>query len=134
MIEEKELQKLIDELFQKVNSKKAFEFYKNKLNKEFQNLYFICNNNFTFSYKLKPLLFFKDIITMRSFLNKEKELAINTQNFEHAAYIRDLINIPQIVSEIDYFYLKYSIVKSNNLLKIFFTTNSLIFKFGVIGK
>ena len=129
----KELQIQIENLFLSLSHIEDFQVKKSELLKAWGKINFIYKKGAKLNFSTSPTLNFKSVDALKDFLQKEKELAISFQEFENSALISKLLKDSTETTSIDFFKMDYEIEYSDNEINVLFYTNSLVFKYEIIG-
>lgn len=130
---EKELCADIDSLFMHITSEENFLSERKKFKAKWEGVCFVHTQSSDLMHKKRLLLEFKGKDSFKKFLDKEKDLALKSQEFGNASHVRDIIVGEDEPKSTDFFYLHYEIQPEESSIKILFNTNSLVFRYGVIG-
>lgn len=101
--------------------------------KTYKNTFFKHTNNDDFEFNLNPILQFDNSTVLTDFLKREQLLSTRFQDQTSEYNIEDLVNEKDDTLTLDNFFLNYSIEINGDEILIFFATNSLVFKYEVIG-
>ena len=129
----KKLHYQIENLFLSLPHKDEFQTKKKELLKEWSKISFIYKKGAKLKFSTSPIIKFKNIEALKNFLQKEKELAIKFQEFENGALISNLLKDLTKSTSVTFFRLDYDIEHLDKEIKVTFNTNSLIFKYAIIG-
>ena len=126
-----ELKKDIEHLFTRLF---FHDFYEKKMEllKKWDNLIFKFNNH-SLPPNFHPKLFWESYELLKERLEYEKNTAVKVQEIDHFPIIRNLIKDMEKISYVDLFKLGLDIEDGRNTIITNFNTNSLFFKYEMIG-
>lgn len=128
-----EISLAVNSIFLDIVEPMTFNLNKGNLFNSYNKLYFRYDNSESLEFSTHPIFRFDTANLLNEFLQREKQLAIRFQEFELAVELNDLINEKGHSDTLDNFYLNYSIEINNDEVQVFFNTNSLVFKYEMIG-
>lgn len=123
----------INSLFMQITSEESFVSEKKKFRGKWDSLHFVYTQSNNLKHRKRLVLEFKGKDSFKKFLDREKALAVKSQEFANASHVRDIIVSEDDPKNTDFFYLHYAIQSDESSIKVLFNTNSLIFRYGVIG-
>lgn len=99
----------------------------------YNGISFRIEEQYEFEFNAKPIFHFDDKKALVKFLEKELAIAGRYQDNSHKSTIKNMLMDINEAFTIEEFYLDYTIETDDNNLLIIFNTNSMIFKYEVIG-
>lgn len=127
------LQSQIENLFLSLPHEVDFQNKKRELLKEWSKISFLYKKGLSSKFSTSPTLKFENVESLKEFLQREKTLALKFQEFENGALISNLLKDSTQTTSATFFRLDYDIEHLDKEIKVLFDTNSLIFKYEVIG-
>lgn len=128
-----EISLAINSLFLNITEPITFPVNKSNLFKRYKKLYFKIDHRMGFEFSINPIFRFDDAERLHEFLEHEKQLSVRFQDYEGAAELHKLLNEKEGSTDSDNFYLNYTVEITEDEVMVFFNTNSLVFKYEVIG-
>jgi len=123
----------IDSLFMHITSEESFVSEMKKFRDKWDSLHFVYTQSNNLKHRKRLVLEFKGKDSFKRFLDREQALAVKSQEFANASHVRDIIVGEDEPKNTDFFYLHYTIQSDESSIKVLFKTNSLVFRYGVIG-
>lgn len=123
----------INSLFLDITNPITLALNKSEFLKNYRNTVFRFDNRPLFEFQMNPIFRFDDELTLRSFLNHEKELMHRYQDYSNKVDIEEMLEDINSSLTIDDLYINYTIELDGDDALIVFNTNSLVFKYEVIG-
>lgn len=123
----------VNSIFLDIVEPMTFNLNKNSLFTTYKKLYFRFDASDGLEFSMNPIFRFDSTKLLNDFLEREKQLSLRFQEFEIAADLKNLINEKGNTDNLDNFYLNYSIEINEDEVHVFFNTNSLVFKYEMIG-
>ncbi len=130
---QKNLSEGIDTLFLNAPNSDRFEELKKGFMAKWTSVKFVHTKVDNFEYRRRIVLEFKTKNSFKQYLEYEMNLALKSQDFETASNLRNVITRNDEPESTDLFYLHYGFEPSDAYLKVVFKTNSLVFRYGVVG-
>lgn len=128
-----EISLAVNSLFLDITSPMTFNLNKSNLFKSYKNLFFRFDMNYEFEFNLNPIFRFDNPQAIKDFLEKEKQTSERFQEHNNIDEIQELINEFNDSDTLDHFYIHYTVEINDDEINVLFSTNSLIFKYEVIG-
>lgn len=123
----------INSLFLDISDPITLGLNKTNFFNTYKNTYFKNVNRNDFEFNSNPVFRFDDNESLVQFLKKELLLSDRYQDNCYKTEITALLDEINSSTNLDDFYLNYTIEINNDTTIIYFSTNSLIFKYEVIG-
>ena len=128
-----EISLAVNSIFLDIIEPMTFNLNKNNLFNTYKKLYFRFDNGDSLEFNTNPIFRFDNLVLLEDFLQREMQLSHRFQEVEIAAEIQDMINEKSDFDTLDNFYLNYSIEIDEDEVNVYFNTNSLVFKYEIIG-
>jgi hypothetical protein len=116
-----------------ITSEESFVSEMKKFRDKWDSLHFVYTQSNNLKHRKRLVLEFKGKDSFKRFLDREQALAVKSQEFANASHVRDIIVGEDEPKNTDFFYLHYTIQSDESSIKVLFKTNSLVFRYGVIG-
>jgi len=123
----------VNDLFMDIIHPMTLAINKSNFFESFPNTFFKFENQYEFEFHLNPLYRFDKNFEWKNFLSKEKNLANIYNDLSNLEDVEEMMKETAETQTLGDFFLDYSIENDENKTLIIFNTNSLIFKYEVIG-
>lgn len=123
----------VNSLFLDITDPMTLSLNKTSFIHSFPNTIFRFESRYEFEFNINPLFRFENKIHLNSFLNKENNLSTIYNDHINHNVIKEMLKEKNETLTLGDFYLDYTIEPNDNQTLIIFNTNSLIFKYEVIG-
>lgn len=130
---QKNLSEDIDNLFLNAPNSDRFEELKKGFIAKWTSVKFVHTKVDNFEYRRRIVLEFNTKDSFKQYLEHEMNLALKSQDFETASNLRNVITRKDEPESTDLFYLHYEFEPFDDYIKVVFRTNSLVFRYGVVG-
>lgn len=123
----------INSLFLDIIDPMTLGLNKSEFLKTYRNTIFRFENRLHFEFQLNPMFRFDSKELLLEFLNKEKELSEKYMDYSNKEELEEMMDDIGSALTVDDFHLNYSIEIDRSEALVVFNTNSLVFKYEVIG-
>lgn len=123
----------VNSLFLDITNPLTLNLNKAEVLSKYSDLNFIFNEFGDFEFNFNPIFRFDSAKELEAFIEREKSVAAKFQEQQNFDY--EELNSAEEAdpNSLDNFYLNYSVEINNEDVTVLFNTNSLIFKYEMIG-